>query len=551
MTRFRDWALGTKYGLGVAIVLILMAGGYARSFRQLEDLKSDLEAVSRNWLGRIIAVSNISRNASDLRTLQLQYASTVDTSQHSAQTEGIINIVDQINTNRDTYEELRATPAKGMTFAEKEEALYATFDRHWDSYQTLTLSIVEFTMSGQGEEALRVLAGDGRHVFDSMSISLLGLVETNQSYAIGAADRAESNLRHLRGASLMLFLITIGISILFTIWLVRLITRPIREMAAGAERVSAGDLSGTLTISANDEIGQLGGAFNRMTLALRDARERSEKQRESIELANRELQAALTQLRDAQDQLILQEKMASLGKLVAGVSHELNTPTGALLSSNDVTKRIVVRVRAIVESLPPSIASERMAQLRSLLESMTSNAELTEHAARRIQEIVSSLRSFVRLDEAEFQTVNIHDGIESCLTLLGTDLLHGIDIVKAYGDIPEVACIPGQINQVFYNIIRNAAEAIDGRGTVTILTRDDGAFVRIEIRDTGRGIAQSRLSQIYDVGWAATNQRVRMGSGIMTAYNIVRAHAGDLRIESELGKGTVVSISLPKESSRL
>ncbi len=211
----------------------------------------------------------------------------------------------------------------------------------------------------------------------------------------------------------------------------------------------------------------------------------------------------------------------------------------------------VVRAQTIVESLPPSFADEHAAKLRSLLESMTGNADLTEHAARRIQEIVSSLRSFVRLDEAKFQTVNIHEGVESCLTLLGTELLHGIDIVRAYGDIPEVACIPGQINQVFYNIIRNAAEAIDDRGTITIHTRDEGSSVRIEIRDTGRGIAQSRLSQIYDVGWAATNQRVRMGSGIMTAYNIVRAHAGDLRIESELGRGTAVSILLPKESSRL
>lgn len=551
MIRFRDWALGKKYGLGVAIVLILMAGGYTRSFRQLQDLKSDLEAVSRNWLGRIIAVSNISRNASDLRTLQLQYATTVDPAQHSGPTEGIINLVDQINTNRDTYEELRATPQQGMQPPGREEALYATFDRHWDSYQTLTLSVVEFTMSGQREEALRLLAGEARPVFDSMNISLLGLVETNQSYALGAADRAETSLKRLGHASLILFVVTIAVSILFTIWLVRLITRPIRLMAAGAERVSAGDLSVELPITSRDEIGQLGGAFNRMTVALSEAHERSERQRESIEAANRELQAALRQLREAQDQLILQEKMASLGKLVAGVSHELNTPTGALLGSNDVTKRIVARVIGVLDTLPQSVAGDHTATMRTLLETMTENADLTEKAARRIQEIVSSLRSFVRLDEAEFQTVNIHEGIESSLTLLGTDMLHGIEIVRQYGEIPEVPCIPGQINQVFYNIIRNAAEAIDGRGSITIRTYADGKFVRAEVRDTGRGIAQSRLSQIYDVGWTATNQRVRMGSGVITAYNVIRAHGGDLRIESELGKGTIVYISLPRDSSRM
>ncbi len=542
--RVRDWPLGTKYAVGVLIVLLLMAGGYARSFRQLVAVKDDLEAVSRNWMGRAIAVSNISRGVSDLRLLQLQYASAIDTVAHSEQTEGLIAQIDLINANRDTYERLRGSEKSKASAVGQEEALYAQFDRNWDRYQTHSLSIIEFTMSGQRDAAINVLGSESLPIYDSISASLTGLVNTNESYAIDAADRAEENLRRLRNASLVLFIITVVISLAFTAWLVRLITRPVRQLADGAKRVASGDLSVLLPISGNDEVGQLGQAFNAMTGALREARERAEQQRASIEAANRELQDALKQLREAQDQLILQEKMASLGKLVAGVSHELNTPTGALLSSSDLTKRIVARSESIIESLSGTCDPDVVAKLKSLLESLDGNAAITDQAGRRIQEIVASLRSFVRLDEAEFLTVNLHEGIESSLTLLGNDMFHGIEVIRDFGELPDVTCIPSQINQVLYNIIRNSAEAIDGKGTITIRTRHNDPDVVIQVTDTGRGISQSRLSQIYDVGWV-TSGRVRMGSGIMTAYNIVRSHKGDFTIDSELGKGTTVTIRLP------
>lgn len=543
--RFRDWRLGKKYGMGVAIVLMLMAGGYARSFRQLVDLKDDLESVSRNWMGRIIAVSNISRGVSDLRMVQLQYATASDTVMHAEQAEGLIALIDLINANRDTYEGLRRMEAAEAQFAQQEEALYAQFDRNWDRYQTFSLAIVEHTMAGKREDAVRLIGSESVAVFDSMSASLIGLVKTNESYATNAADRAEENLGKLRHASLLLFMITVAVSIVVTFWLVRLISRPVRQLADGAKRVADGDLTVQLPIASNDEVGQLGQAFNVMTGALREARDRAESQRASIEQAYRELQSALQELRETQDQLILQEKMASLGKLVAGVSHELNTPTGALLSSSDLTKRIVVRVQGIVDTLADTCDPAVVAKLHALSESLEGNASVTEQAGRRIQEIVASLRSFVRLDEAEYLTVNLHEGIESSLTLLGSDMLHRIEIVKDYGELPEVTCIPSQVNQVFYNILRNSVEAIENRGSITIATRSLGEKVSITIRDTGKGIAQSRLSQIYDVGWAASTERVRMGSGIMTAYNIVRAHKGEFTIESELGKGTLVTIVLP------
>jgi signal transduction histidine kinase len=543
--RFRDWKLGKKYGVGVGIILILMAAGFSRSFRQLVSLKSDLEAVSRNWLGRIIAVSEINRHASDLRMWQLQYASVSDTNARAAQVEGIVALIDRIIANIDTYEMLRTESRSRSVFVEQEESLYAVFDHNWDQYQAHSLTLIELSMSGRNSEAVQLLSGEAQVVFDSMSASLLGLVEMNKSYALGAADRAESSLQSLRHASLLLFLITIGISAVFSFWLARVISRPIRRLATAAESVATGNLTVQLAVDSKDEVGQLGSAFNRMTTALREARERSDRQRENIEQANRDLQTALDQLQEAQDQLILQEKMASLGKLVAGVSHELNTPTGALLSANDVTGRIVSRLRAVRDALPGAMDSDIRKKLDSLLQSIDGSVQLTHEAGKRIQEIVTSLRNFVHLDEADYQVTDLKEGLESSVTLLGSDLLSRIEIVREYSDIPRVACFPGQINQVFYNVLRNAADAIDGRGRITIKTVSTPDNVTIQILDTGRGIAPSRLNRIFEVGWKAQGERVRMGSGIVTAYNVIRRHGGEFTIESALGKGTTVTIQLP------
>lgn len=543
--RFRDWKLGKKYGVGVGIVLLLMAAANARSFRQLVDLKSDLEAVSHNWIGRIIAVSEINRSTSDLRMLHLQYASVTDTAIHAVQAEAIIDLIDRINANRDKYEDLRLASDTTSEFTAREEALYAQFDRNWDRYQTYTLSVVEMAMRGEREGAIHILGGEARIAFDSMSTSLVSLVRTNQSYAVGAADRAEANLRHLRHTSLVLFSITIGISIVFTFWLVRLISRPIQRLAAAAQTVAAGDLGVRLPVIGKDEVGQLSGAFNEMTMALSEAHDRSERQRQSIEEANRELQDTLNQLHETQDQLVLQEKMASLGQLVAGVSHELNTPAGALLGTNDVTGRIVGKIRAVFEEHPDLARTAPGQKILSLLDSLASNVDVTEQAGRRIQDIVGSLRSFVRLDESEYQLADIKEGIESSVTLLGTDTLRRVEIVRNYGDLPRIPCYPGQINQVFYNILRNAVQAIDDHGRVVIETDHSGSTVRIRISDTGRGIEPERLSQIYNVRLSTRGERVKMGSGLLTAYNIIKRHKGELVIDSVLGKGTTASITLP------
>ena len=163
----------------------------------------------------------------------------------------------------------------------------------------------------------------------------------------------------------------------------------------------------------------------------------------------------------------------------------------------------------------------------------------------RVNEIVHSLRNYSRLDEAEFQVADLHQGIESTLLLLQSQLGNEIGVVKDYADLEPIYFAPRQLNQVFMNLLLNAIQAIEGRGEIRIRTFEDDGKVHVQIEDTGAGIPPERLEQIFDPGFSTTDSRMKMGFGLPTAYSVVRSHGGEIHIESKVGKGTVVTISLP------
>ncbi|MGH8015185.1 MAG: sensor histidine kinase, partial [Candidatus Zixiibacteriota bacterium] len=166
-------------------------------------------------------------------------------------------------------------------------------------------------------------------------------------------------------------------------------------------------------------------------------------------------------------------------------------------------------------------------------------------ASRRIADIVQNLKSFSRLDEAEFQTVDIHLGIENSLVLLGGKKLSRIEVRKKFAKLPRLSCNPGLLNQVFLNIITNAATAISDSGTITIETAQQNGEIVVSISDNGVGIAKDRLKNIFDFGFSTDTKRVKMGTGLLTAYSIVQKHGGRIEVESEVGKGSTFSVILP------
>jgi len=251
-----------------------------------------------------------------------------------------------------------------------------------------------------------------------------------------------------------------------------------------------------------------------------------------------ELSAALRQLTETQDQLILQEKMASLGHLVAGIAHEINNPIGVVNSAVDVASRCLARIDS-------SLAARRDAQLERLLKLLQDSVWAMRAAGERMATLVKSLRVFAHLDEAEFKSADLHSGLDAALALLQTELRERIAVVKEYGKIPPVHCSPGQINQVFMNLLRNAAQAIEGSGEIRIRTFLREGRVHVQIADTGRGIPPEKLDRLFDFGFSRERARVKMGTGLSTAYHILKKHGGDIWAHSEEGKGSAFTVTLP------
>lgn len=260
---------------------------------------------------------------------------------------------------------------------------------------------------------------------------------------------------------------------------------------------------------------------------------------------NKDLENTLAQVKEMQHQLVMREKMAMLGNLAAGIAHEMNNPIGAVNSAADVSTRCI---RKIDEVLANSASLEEIKDnsvLKRTFNLLVENNRLIVDAGQRVSKIVGSLKNFALLDEAEYKKMDLHDGIENTLTLLEHELKDRIKVVKEYGNIPPVHCYASQINQVLMNLLKNAVEAIDNDGDIRIQTRADDKNVFVRIADSGRGIPPDKLAKIFDIGFSSSGSRVKMGSGLAGAHNIMHRHNGDLKVESEVGKGTTVTVVLP------
>jgi signal transduction histidine kinase len=267
---------------------------------------------------------------------------------------------------------------------------------------------------------------------------------------------------------------------------------------------------------------------------------------EKVQERTAQLSRTLTELRDAQTQLVQSEKMAALGNLVAGVAHEINTPLGAVSSNTDLVSRALTKAK---DALADPNQIERT---RSFLDKATAMAGVSQEACRRIAEIVRSLRNFSRLDEAEHKPADLHEGLDSTLTLIAHLTKNRITVRRDYGQLPQVLCHANQLNQVFLNILINAAQAIAGEGEITIRTRQEAAAgpdstsaAVVEISDTGCGIAPENLQKIFDPGFTTKGVGVGTGLGLAICYRIVANHQGKIEVESVRGQGTTFRIVLP------
>jgi signal transduction histidine kinase len=273
---------------------------------------------------------------------------------------------------------------------------------------------------------------------------------------------------------------------------------------------------------------------------------------------NLELSIALHQLQTTQAQLVHTEKMAGLGQVTAGVAHEINNPVSFIAAALPMLKEDLESVfdvlRAAITLSPQSTGEEfsrwealkRERDLDALLPEIYEFLDSMKIGAERIAEIVRSLRTFSRLDEDVLKLANLHDGLDSTLVILRNQYRERIRIEKHYqADLPAVQCYPGQINQVFINVLANAVQAIKGQGVITITTHVVDALVEIRISDTGAGMSAEVQARAFEPFYTTKDVGKGTGLGLSISFGIVEQHHGTIRLDSVLGEGTTVEIRLP------
>ncbi|MEG5034439.1 ATP-binding protein [Microcoleus sp. AT3-D2] len=351
----------------------------------------------------------------------------------------------------------------------------------------------------------------------------------------------------------------------------RAIAIPIQAVTSVAKTITQQanfDLQAPVTTE--DEVGTLAKSINQLvqwvaeyTHELELARQTLE---ERVEERTEELTAALHELKHTQTQLIQTEKMSSLGQMVAGVAHEINNPInfihGNLEYANEYIINLLHLLRLYQQEYPQpteAIAEEIAAiELDFLTEDLLKLLESMKIGSERIRQIVLSLRNFSRLDESQMKLVDIHEGIDNTLLILNSRLKQGIEVVKNYGELPEIECYPAQLNQVFMNIIANAIDALEesshdskkGKNPQILIQTEklESSQIMVRICDNGPGISLALQSKLFDPFFTTKEPGKGTGIGLAICYQIVEKHRGKIEVISSLGGGAEFAIALPASS---
>ncbi|TAN69774.1 MAG: bacteriohemerythrin [Methylobacter sp.] len=281
---------------------------------------------------------------------------------------------------------------------------------------------------------------------------------------------------------------------------------------------------------------------------------------QTLELEKNQQLLLNSQLKEAQAHLLQSEKMASIGQLAAGVAHEINNPIGYINSNLTTLKNYIDNLLALVaiyEAAEVTTANtEQLAQIQAFKQNIdlkflrTDVLDLLEEShegATRVKQIVQDLKDFSHLGSGDndWQWTDLHAGLESTLNIINGELKYKARIVKDFGDLPEVRCLPHQLNQVFMNLLINAAHAIESEGIITLRTGTENDHVWIEISDTGKGIAPEYLSKIFDPFFTTRQVGKGTGLGLSVSYTIIKKHQGEIQLTSQPGQGTTFRIILP------
>ncbi len=289
--------------------------------------------------------------------------------------------------------------------------------------------------------------------------------------------------------------------------------------------------------------------------ALEQLRELNRDLENKVEDRTRHLRAALRELRETQAQLVHREKMASVGQFVAGIAHEMNNPLSFIEGNLHFMESYANTLAAAIERYEAELASagagaradeiRRELDINHVVTDLKGVLEGCGEGVVRTAGLVRDLRTFSRVDHAELMPVDLHEAIDSTLNLLRGQLKE-IEITRAYGELPPVECLGGQINQVLMNLLANAADAVQPGGHIVVRTETlPGERVAFEVQDDGCGIAPDCLERIFDPFFTTKEPGKGTGLGLSISYGVVIRHGGTVTVRSELGRGSCFRVELP------
>ncbi|MEC9361958.1 MAG: DAHL domain-containing protein [Pseudomonadota bacterium] len=308
----------------------------------------------------------------------------------------------------------------------------------------------------------------------------------------------------------------------------------------------------------------------RLVRSFRELDEANDHLEEQVEARTHDLSDALKELKASQAQLIQSEKMASLGQMVAGVAHEINTPLGYARSNAEIVRNALGDIRSLVDAQTRALdlmtheetdveqVADALTTAQGIGESLNA-AELvgeldsllvdTDHGLKQIAELVGSLKDFSRVDRSRSDLFDVNDGIDAALKICQNQLKNRVEVVKAYGELPQIECSPSQLNQVFLNLINTAAQAIDGEGRIYIHTTPSARGVSIRVLDTGCGMSEEVRARIFEPFFTTKPVGKGTGLGLSIVYRIIEDHGGSIDVRSTPGKGSEFTIELPLKQS--
>ncbi|HEX2947706.1 MAG TPA: HAMP domain-containing sensor histidine kinase [Clostridia bacterium] len=286
------------------------------------------------------------------------------------------------------------------------------------------------------------------------------------------------------------------------------------------------------------EISMLADSTNSIMEKMKEYNELLIAQNEELEAQNEELGNSKKKVEEAQNMLIQTENMASVGQLTAAITHEINTPLGAISSNAQLCSMLIAQILG-----NDSINGNN--QLLELLEQLQESNNVSIMACNRVNQIIRSLKNFSKVDQAEFQEADINEGIKSVLVLTSNLWKRKIVIHEEYGDIPKVKCFPGMLNQVLMNLVVNSVQAVSDNGNIFIKTWNDENNVYISVRDDGCGISEENLPKVFDNGFTTKGSSLGMGLGLSISRSIMEKHNGSIAVNSRQGEGAEFIISIP------